>query len=484
VSRVDAIVIGSGAGGAVTAFELAKAGLEVVILEEGNQRESEYGQSPVEAMKALYRHRAMTPLLGRPPIGYVEGRCVGGSTEINSGFWHRTPREILLRWKAQFDLEAAEPGELDPHFEWAESMLEVAEHGRPWPRSTELFKRGADAMGWSAVEVPRSAAACQETNRCASGCPTGAKQGTSRRLIPAALEHGARLLTGCRVQFLVLRRGRASGVVARLQRDDGTSEQIRIDADHMFVCCGPTETPALLRRSGVRLHVGNSLRIHPMLKVVARFGETIDAERSVLPLLQVKEFWPEISLGGGYFSLGHAAMTLSENWLDVGDAIADHRRLATFYVAVRGSGRGSVRPSPFDPDHTVLRYALSDRDTQQLSAGLARLATLLLAAGADSVFPTVHGLPVIRSEIDAIRWLDESLPRAAIAATTVHAFSSCPMGERVDRCALDSFGAVNRTENLLVNDASMLPDSPGVNPQGSIMAFARRNVLHFLERRS
>ena len=44
-------------------------------------------------------------VMGRVPIGFVEGSCVGGSTEINSGFWHRTPRETLLRWKAQYGLD-------------------------------------------------------------------------------------------------------------------------------------------------------------------------------------------------------------------------------------------------------------------------------------------------------------------------------------------------------------------------------------------
>jgi choline dehydrogenase-like flavoprotein len=128
---------------------------------------------------------------------------------------------------------------------------------------------------------------------------------------------------------------------------------------------------------------------------------------------------------------------------------------------------------------THLRYDLSEEDHINLSHGLARLATLLLAAGAEEVFPTVYGIPTIRKEIDAIRWLDERLPRAGLSLTTVHAFSTCPIGERQDRCAADSFGKVFRWENLHVNDASMLPDSPGVNPQGTVMALARRNALRF-----
>jgi choline dehydrogenase-like flavoprotein len=174
-------------------------------------------------------------------------------------------------------------------------------------------------------------------------------------------------------------------------------------------------------------------------------------------------------------------MVLSDNWLDAKEEMSRYRNMATYYVAVRGSGRGSVRPSLLGDGAPVLRYELSEEDGINLSNGLARLATLLLAAGATQVHPTVQGLPTIRTEVEAIRWLDERLPRAALSLTTVHAFSSCPMGERRDRCAADSFGKVHRFRNLYVNDASMLPDSPGVNPQGSVMALARRNAIHFKE---
>ena len=66
-----------------------------------------------------------------------------------------------------------------------------------------------------------------------------------------------------------------------------------------------------------------------------------------------------------------------------------------------------------------------------------------------------------------------------MSLSTVHAFSSCPMGENPDLSATDSFGKVNGFRNLYVNDASLLPDSPGVNPQGTVMAIALRNVDHF-----
>jgi len=480
--RVQVLIVGSGAGGAVTALELARAGLDVCVLEQGARwKLDQYGQGSVEAMRRIYRRRGMTPILGRVPVGYVEGACVGGSTEINSGFWHRTPREVLLQWKAQFDLGEATPAELEPHFASAEELLGVSLYGGPQPKSTTVFRRGIDAMGWAAQEVPRAAPGCKSTNACAAGCPTGSKQGMSRRVLPEAEAAGARLVTDCGVQLLVHHGDRITGVLAEVRRDDGTRELVRIDAEHVFVCAGSTETPALLRRSGIKHHVGDSLRIHPMLKVAALFPEQIDAQDSVLPLLQVKEFWPEVSLGGAFFTPGHLAMLLSDNWLQTREQMSRYRNMASYYVAVRGSGRGSVRPSLLGDGAPVLRYELSDEDVINLSKGLARLATLLLAAGATQVHPTVQGLPTIRKEVEAIRWLDERLSRSALSLTTVHAFSSCPIGERRDRCAADSFGKVHRYQNLYVNDASMLPDSPGVNPQGSVMALARRNAVHFSE---
>jgi choline dehydrogenase-like flavoprotein len=63
---------------------------------------------------------------------------------------------------------------------------------------------------------------------------------------------------------------------------------------------------------------------------------------------------------------------------------------------------------------------------------------------------------------------------------TIHLFSSCPMGESRKLCAADSFGMVHGTPNLFINDASLICTAMGVNPQGTVMALARRNALHFL----
>ena len=93
--RTQVVIVGSGAGGAATAVVLAEQGYEVLILEEGaNVDTSQMNSNSIQAIASLYRNGGLTPTLGNQAIAYVEGRCVGGSTEINSGFWHRLPPEV------------------------------------------------------------------------------------------------------------------------------------------------------------------------------------------------------------------------------------------------------------------------------------------------------------------------------------------------------------------------------------------------------
>lgn len=473
-ARAQVLVIGSGAGGAISAAVLAERGLDVVVLEEGPARDTAaMATHTPEAIATLYRHGGLTPILGRPPIAYVEGRCVGGSTEVNSGFWHRLPEDCYPRWRAQARLDEFTPEILTPYFERLERELSVSRLDGPEPPSSARFRAGLERLGWRYVEVPR----CQRPNDGVSPFAPGNKQSMQRTVLPRARAAGARLHADCRALRIVHDGGRARGVLVE-HGPAGARRRRVVHADVVFACAGAVQTAALLRRSGITRNVGDTLCLHPMIKAAAVFDAPIDAHRHVLPIYQVKEFWPEIAIGGSVFTPGFLAMLLADGWPATAAAMADWRRAALYYAATRGQSRGTIRPLPGDAG-VLVRYALTAADRANLAAGLARLAEILFAAGADAVYPSLRGAAPLRSAAEARALRDRPPPAAAMSLSSVHAFSSCPMGENPALCATDSFGRVHGFANLHVNDASLLPDSPGVNPQGTIMAVALRNLDHF-----
>ncbi len=506
--RTEILVVGSGAGGAVTAAFLSGAGYEVTLLEEGpNEDTSRIVSNSTEAIARLYRNGGMTPILGKQSIAYVEGRCVGGSTEINSGFWHRLPPDSYPRWKTAALLDAFTPEVMEPWFAQIERELSVSYlESADVPRSSALFRSGIERLGWAYQEVPR----CQSGDlRGSAFAPGGAKQSMQRTYIPRALAQGTRLLADCKALRVLHDGGRVFGVEAeigtagrrdgatasdasetagrrvgaRAAGDDRAAERVEILADAVFLCCGAIQTPALLRRSGIKRNVGDNLCIHPMIKAAALFDEEVEAHEAALPIYQVKEFWPTITLGGAVFTPGFLAMILADSWRMYQDAMADWSRMALYYASSRGMSRGSIRVIPKLRDGIVIRYQLSEADRRNLSVGLGHLGEILFAAGAKAVYPSLSGFPVLRSVEQCRGFLENPVPIAAMGLSNVHAFSSCPMGENPDLCATDSFGRVHGMRNLHVNDASLIPDSPGVNPQGTTMAIAMRNAERFTDTR-
>jgi choline dehydrogenase-like flavoprotein len=468
VVHSEILVIGSGAGGAVTAARLARAGHDVMILEEGSDLDPDAAEPfSIEELATKYRHRGLTAALGSPGIVYAEGRCVGGSTEVNSGLYRRLPDHFVEDWQRKFDIDEFSVDKLAEYASAVEHDLSVSLYPAEPPVASAVLDRGAAALGWRAQEFERMFR-YDERGR-------GVKQSMARTFIPAARADGAKLIADCRVDRLVLRGGRVREVVAKRQRPDGTSESVRFAADHVFVCAGAIHTPSLLQRSGVR-GAGRGLKFHPTIKVAARFPFAV--EHGDVPMHRITEFAPGISIGGSASRRGHLALALAETGLDASAALADWERVAVYYAAIRSDASGRVISIPGLRAPLVF-YQLSDADMSRLARGVVHLGEALFAAGATELHPGLVGGPIARSPRDLAAWWDAASRRTS-NVMTVHLTSTVRMGEDRVRAAADSFGRIPQCENLRVNDASLLPDAPGVNPQAAIMAIAARNVDHFL----
>jgi choline dehydrogenase-like flavoprotein len=468
--RAEVAVIGSGAGGAPTAALLAEAGFDVLVLEEGPWVEQgSVVPFSLAQMERQYRSGGVTVALGSPSIAYTEGACAGGGTEVNSGLYWRSPAALLERWRDQYRIDDFDPDELTTIAAEVEAALDVRTLPGTATAPSLALARGAAALGWQHGESPR-----WMTYPDGDDATQGRRQSMTRTYLPRAVAAGARLAVGCRVERLVV----AGGRVVRLDVTTRDGRRSRVRVRHVVVCAGAIHTPALLQRSGIRGNVGRTLAVHPTVKLAARFADEVNIPADV-PVHQVKEFAPALSFGGSASHPGLVALALSDSWAELGRAIDDWRRISVYYAAITSEGRGTVRSLPWARDPLVT-YRLTGRDRALLASGLARLATLMLAAGADEVYPSFRRATVVRSGADVAAMRDAFDARRA-SVMTVHLCGSVPMGS-TPPAASDSFGRIAELANVMVNDASLLPDAPGVNPQGTVMTVAIRNARRFIDR--
>ena len=465
----DVLVIGSGAGGAVTAANLARAGRTVTVVEEGPWVDPDATEPfSLEEMVAKYRHRGPGAALGRPSIAYTEGCCVGGSTEINSGLYHRLPPELAEQWRATYAIDAFTPAELDHYADRVEHELAVSHLPGAPPTASAVLERGATKLGWQSVEFAR-------VFRYEHG-GRAVKQTMARTMVPAAVAAGAQIVDRCRITRLVREGNRVVGARAVVTHEDGSTEPVVFRAEHVFVCGGAIQTPALLQRSGIRHQVGNGLKMHATVKIAARFPFPVD--HGDVPMHRVTEFAPALTIGGSASRKGHVALALADPGADYADALADWEHVAVYYAAIRSEGAGRVIALP-GLRAPLVTYNLTEGDMSRLARSLVHLGEVLLAAGATELYPSIAGGTIARTPGDLVEWWDAST-RNRTNLMTVHMTSSIRIGENRARTGTDSFGRVWGVDNLRVNDASLLPDAPGVNPQGTIMALAARNSDQFL----
>jgi choline dehydrogenase-like flavoprotein len=469
----EIVVIGSGPGGAITACLLAEAGREVTLVESGPFLTlDECPQFTRGEMERKYRNGGVTAALGRTKVAYVEANCVGGGSEINAGLYHRTPGDVLDRWKRDYRLEGAEWSDMLPHFRACEGDVSVSYMPGIAPAASLKLHEGAGILGWRSIEVPRWYQYDGDYDT------VGVKQPMSRTYIPRALAAGCSLLPNVRARRLK----RSAGhwlVDAERTAADGSRSGHQLRAETLFVCAGAIQTPALLQASGISRIAGRSLRMHPTVKVVARFPETVNSRDMGVPVHQVKEFAPRLSFGCSISGLPYLSLAMLDHPAEARAVDEGWPRMAIYYVMITG-GSGSVRRLPAWRDPLV-RFAFGEEDMRDLADGTRKLCELLFAAGAEALYPTVAGAEPITS-LDDLDRIADRLPHGRTSLMTIHLFSTCPMGEDATRCVADSFGRVHGHDGLYIADASLLCTAPGVNPQGSVMAFARRNALHFLGR--
>jgi choline dehydrogenase-like flavoprotein len=479
----DVVVIGTGAGGAAAAYELASRGLAVVLIEEGRYHDRrDFTGKLTEVMPKLYRALGATSAIGNNLIAIPIGRNVGGTTTINSGTCLRTPDSTLADWRAE-GLADFTPENMAPYFELVEEVLKVQRADPKYVGEVgRVIETGARRIGMTEMRpLSRNAEGCDGQGLCQFGCPTDAKQSTNVSFIPRALERGAFLFTGFRADRLLREgidgRDTITGVVAHGRDAAGNGITLTVKARATVVSMGALLTPNFLRDNGVHNPwLGNNLSIHPAGAVTAWFPDRQFDNGSTIPqgfgVYDLKEEGLMFE-GGTIPFLGHGML----NPLQADDFVKfteRYQQTAYFGIMVKDTSRGKVRRG-FTRDMPLVTYHMNDADFRLFRKGMDLLARMYFAAGAQEVcFPGLTRVTIVRNEqeLDAF-WASSPKPRHFLV-TAYHPLGTARIAASPDKGVCDEHHKVFGCDGLYVMDGASVPSSLGANPQVTIMAMATR----------
>ena len=482
--QADVVIIGSGAGGAPMAYELAKAGWNVVLIEEGRKYSSDqFNRDSWAATKEMYRDASMTATLGTPPIPLPLGVTFGGTTTVNSGTCFRTPETVFQGWKKSFGLSGLEYAEMISHFEAVEEMIHIEDVPfASMGANNQLFAEGSRKLGMHGAPLKRNQKHCRGAGLCAFGCPNTAKQSMSLNYLPQASALGARLFTSARVDKILVEKGRAAGVrgfFLDAGREKGRAFQI--DASVVVSACGAIYSPHLLLKNGLANRsgqVGKNLRIHPGAKVIAVFDRIIDAWSGVPQAYYVDEYKDEgIMFEGFMVPPAFLAFALPAFGLRLKEYMADYSKLAGFGIMVSDTSHGTVKMGP--GNRPLMLYSLNQEDTQKFVKGIEIAARVYFEVGAKKILPPVFGVEEINSPAELKVLQNRKISGSDLELMAFHPMGTCRMGDDPQQSVVNAHLESHDIPGLFVADASVFPSSLGVNPQQSIMAFSRM-AAHYL----
>jgi choline dehydrogenase-like flavoprotein len=474
----DVVIVGTGAGGATAARVLSEAGLSVILIEEGPAlAPQDRSRGLLDAMSESMRDLATVSTRSSSPMPLLLGRCVGGSTAVNSGIIWRLPEDTRRDFSERFGLSSlVEEAELDRIFSQIESELEIAEV----PRETlggnaHVLELASQKLGLPGRVIRRNARHCVGRARCLQGCPEGARQSMDISYVPRALERGARLYPLARASEVIVERGRAVGVSGQLLTPRGKRDgRFELRARRaVIVAAGAIYTPVLLWNSGLRRAVGENFQAHPGAAVVGRFDRPVGMGFGATQAYEV----PFRDQGFKVESLAMPPELLAARLPGAGrdwqEQLGQLDHFAQFAAIQRVGSRGRVRPGIFRM--VDVRYELQPEDVQRLRHSVSLMVRMMFAAGAVEVYPGVASVTERMTHPDqANEILDASVQRKDFHLVASHHFGTAAAGGDPSRSVVSPELRSHEVDQLYVMDASVLPTNLGVNPQHTIMALVFR----------
>ena len=500
--QCDVLIVGSGAGAGITAEVLTRAGLDVILIEEGPLKtSSDFNQKETDAYTSLYQESAARANIDNS-LTILQGRCVGGTTVINWTSSFRTPPDTLKYWQDHFGLKDFTEAGMADWFAQAERRLGV----EPWAAApnpnNELLRTGAHKLGIPAKVIPRNVKGCWNLGSCGMGCPTNAKQSMLITTIPAALTAGARLYYQTRAESFSIKDGKVQHlqcVGIRMNGDKVSDKVLRITAKHYVVAGGAINSPALLKRSDIpdpHGLVGTRTFLHPVSFSSAVYADKIEGWTGAPQSIYSDHFLHTGPVDGpiGYkieatpIHPGLVSVLLGGIAGDLAERFKHYPHTQMLLSLMRdgfhpesqgGKVFLNIDGSP------LLNYTLTPYVLDGFRRSFLSMAEIQFAAGATKVLPYHQQGRYYTSWAEAKKAINELDMRPFMTgAGSAHVMGGCRLGGDENLGVVRPDGVHWQVDNLSVHDGSLFPTSVGANPQLSIYGLTNRLATQLAKRLS
>lgn len=483
--EADVCIVGSGAGGAVLAHELARRGRDVLILERGEYVEPrEFNESEIEMISRLYAG-GLLQLTEDWRFNILQGRSVGGSTTVNNAVCFPPPEPALAGWNDPQGNDAGlDLADLRRSVAAVEELIGVRRQAPDVPLnpSGEVFERAAQAHGAAAATLEVDAVranidGCHGSGYCNIGCRWGKKLSMLDRVLPEAQRLGAgsvRIIAECEVERLQALSGRPSRVTGLLARfPDG--RRLRVRADEYAISAGAVASSYLLLRSGIGRHlpVGTGFSANMGVPLLADLDG--DAVRSY-DGLQISHYGVPAESGFVFETWFNPPVSQALNMPGWFEEHAENMRrydhLMAVGVLVGTASNGQVKRALTGGPGVDFRPR--PQDLRTMARGLKLLGEILFAAEPrpKRLMLNTWGREEFTSP-DELGRLDEICQDPDyITLGTGHPQGGNVLSRNPRRGVVDDEFRVHGFDNLRVCDASVFPSSLTVNPQLTVMSLA------------